>query len=437
MKLKLLALRETLQQSIWFIPALLCLLALFLAVSLPWVEREMAWHAADSRFFAMDVNSARDVLGVIAGSVLSVGGVVFSVTMVALTLTSGQYGPKILRHFLGDKGSKVSLGMFLGTSLYCLLVLSRYNESDQPGITVIAALAMTIASLVGFIHFIHRTATDLQADQIIERIGGELQASLRELTASKHQSNRSDDTLAWRRRARRHRPTVIGARARGYVQTVDYVGIVAWCVAHDCVSQLRVRAGDFLLPGNGLVILYGDALELDDAAVAALRGFVRTGPMRNPVQDPEFPITQLNQLAARALSPGINDPGTAITCIDWFSMAVAQIVDRQLPGKVFLDGDGAPRLLARYTDFSGILKAFYAPSRQFASSNVPVLISLADSLFRLAELTTLADRLACIAEQGRLLSETTERGSHMDYDLKDFRQRYRKLVRVTARQPVQ
>ena len=434
MKLKLLALRETLQQSIWFIPAMLCLIALTLAVILPWAERLMPWHVADSRFFAMDVNSARDVLGVIAGSVLSVGGVVFSVTMVALTLTSGQYGPKILRHFLGNKGSKVSLGMFLGTSLYCLLVLSRYNESDQPGITVIAALAMTIASLIGFIHFIHRTATDLQADQIIERIGGDLETSLLELIAPENRANRSVDTLGWRRRARGCRPTVIAARARGYVQTIDYPGIVAWCEAHNCVSQLRVRAGDFLLPGNGLVMLYGHSADLDQASVEPLLDFVRTGAMRNPVQDPEFPITQLNQLAARALSPGINDPGTAITCIDWFSMAVAQIVDRQLPGKVFLGEDGEPRLLARYTDFSGILKAFYAPSRQFASSNVPVLISLADSLIRLAELTASADRLASIEEQGHLLSETTERGNHMDYDLRDFRQRYRKLLRVTSRQ---
>ncbi len=434
MKLKLLELREKLQLSIWFIPAVLCLASLVLALVLQWAERELGWSAPESKWFATSVTSARDVLGIIAGSVLSVGGVVFSVTMVALTLTSGQYGPKILRHFLGDKGSKISLGMFLGTSLYCLAVMSRYNESDHPGITVIAALVLTVAALVGFIHFIHRTATDLQADQIIQRIGGELQISLSELTADEKQVNRCSDTLGWRSSARGHRPTLIAARAQGYVQTIDYPGIVAWCEERDCVALLPVRTGDFLLPGNCLFKLYGRLSELDAVSIEALRRFVRTGPMRNPVQDPEFPITQLNQLAARALSPGLNDPGTAITCVDWFSMAVAQIVDRDIPGKVFLDTKEEPRLLARYTDFFGLIKAFYAPSRQFARSNVPVLISLADSLIRLAELTTLKDRLACIAQQGHLLSETTKRGDHMDADLEDFQQRYRKLIRITGRQ---
>jgi uncharacterized membrane protein len=170
-----------------------------------------------------------------------------------------------------------------------------------------------------------------------------------------------------------------------------------------------------------------------EEALAVLRDCVRAGPMRTPVQDPEYPITQLNQLAARALSPGINDPGTAITCIDWFSMAVAQIVDRELPGNVFLDADGAPRLLVRHTDFPGVLKAFYAPSRQFASTNLPVLISLADSLIRLAELTTLPANLAVIARHGRELSDTAEDGRHATYDLHDFRQRYQKLVRLSTR----
>jgi hypothetical protein len=101
---------------------------------LQWAERELGWSASESKWFATSVTSARDVLGIIAGSVLSVGGVVFSVTMVALTRTPGRYVPKILRHFLGDNGSKISLGMFLGASPYCLAVMSRYNESDHPGI---------------------------------------------------------------------------------------------------------------------------------------------------------------------------------------------------------------------------------------------------------------------------------------------------------------
>jgi uncharacterized membrane protein len=141
----------------------------------------------------------------------------------------------------------------------------------------------------------------------------------------------------------------------------------------------------------------------------------------------------LNQVAARALSPGINDPGTAITCIDWFSMALGRITDRDLPGKVFLDDGECPRVLARYTDFYGILKAFYAPARQFSRGNIPVLIALVESLHRLSQLTTRRSRLAAIATEGGLINEEIERGDPLQDDLRDFRQRYRKLLTLTGR----
>ena len=433
MKHRLLELRENLRTSVWFIPLVFCLACLALAVVLHWLERDLDLLFPQLNMFAMSVNSARNVLGVIAGSVLSVGGVVFSVTMVALTLTSGQYGPKILRQFLSDANSKVSLGMFLGTSLYCLVIMASYGDTDRPSITVIAALLLVVIALAGFIRFIHGTATDLQADQIIERIGSELSQSLRELSSSESLRGRSQDTLRWRRRARGLRPVLIAASSGGYVQTIDYAAVVQWCTERNCVAQLRVRAGDFLLHGTCLIKLYGCQGELDDSDLDPLRAHIRTGPMRTPVQDPEYPITQLNQLAARALSPGINDPGTAITCIDWYSMALARIVDRELPGKVFLDEEEGAVLLVRFSDFAGIAKAFYAPARQFARDNIPVLIALLESLIRLASLTARADRLQQLGEEARLISVTTEQGDHLDYDLRHFRQRYQQLRRLTGR----
>ena len=433
MKHRLLELRESLRTSVWFIPLVFCLACLALAVVLQWLERDLELLFPQLKMFAMSVTSARNVLGVIAGSVLSVGGVVFSVTMVALTLTSGQYGPKILRQFLSDANSKVSLGLFLGTSLYCLVIMAGYGDADRPNITVIAALLLVLVALAGFIRFIHGTATDLQADQIIERIGSELSQSLRELSSSESLRGRSQDTLPWRRRARGLRPVLIAARSGGYVQTIDYAAVVQWCTARNCVAQLRVRAGDFLLHGTCLIKLYGCKSELDDSDLDPLRAHIRTGPMRTPVQDPEYPITQLNQLAARALSPGINDPGTAITCIDWYSMALARIVDRELPGKVFLDAEEGAVLLVRFSDFAGIAKAFYAPARQFARDNIPVLIALLESLIRLASLTARADRLQQLGEEARLISVTTEQGAHLEYDLRHFRRRYQQLRRLTGR----
>jgi uncharacterized membrane protein len=434
MKQRLLILREHLQTSIWFIPAVFCMASLLLAMLLPSKDQEIHELLPWLKSFEMPVSSARNILGVIAGAVLSVGGVVFSVTMVALTLTSGQYGPKVLRQFLSGNDSKVCLGLFIGTSLYCLVTLAGYEDSDKPGFTVLVALVLTVIALSSFIHFIHRSATDLQADQIIGRIGGDLRSILKQLSEKENLQTRNNDILSWRRRARGIRPTLVATRLSGYVQTIDYKELLQWCDERGCVALVQVRPGDFISPGNCVIKLYTNQTPLQIEEIEKLTCCIRTGTLRTSVQDPEYPITQLNQLAARALSPGINDPGTAITCIDWFGMAIAQIIDRDFPGKVILGSQDKPVLLVRFTDFSGILKAFYAPARQLAKDNIPVLISLMDSLVRLAELTSRTDRLQDLAIQGRHVFGAIKSGNHLDDDLRGFRQRYAKLKALTQHQ---
>lgn len=433
MKNRVLLLWDNLQTSIWPIPVVFCLSGLLLAMLALSIERDYWSWASEINPLPMPVAAAREILSLITASVLSVGGVVFSMSMVALTLTSGQYGPKILRQFLSDNNSKVSLGMFIGTSLYCLAVLASYGDYDKPGLTVLIALLLTLAALASFINFIHSIATDLQADKIVERIGSNLRQSLEVFARADNLPARSEDVASWRRKARGLTQTSITAASKGYILAIDYAEIVNWCEEHSYTGMLRVRAGDFLLPGTCIMTLYGSGEPLAAEDEEQLRVFVQTGPLRTPLQDPEYPITQLNQLAARALSPGINDPGTAVTCIDWFSMATARIIDCDLPGKVLLNTKKEPVLLVRFTDFAGILKVFYAPARQFAASNIPVLISLLSSLIRLSELTDRPDRLRELVTIGQQLSDTIENCGHAEYDLRGFRQRYGKLKALCAR----
>lgn len=155
--------------------------------------------------------------------------------------------------------------------------------------------------------------------------------------------------------------------------------------------------------------------------------------MRTAIQDPEYPITQLNQLAARALSPGINDPGTAISCIDSFSLALARIIDHDLPGCVFLDSDDNPRLLVRQTSYEGICKAIFASFRQYAKSEVAVIASLLEALCRLAELTTRGDRLAVLGLHGDLIWQTTDQECSAQFDIRDIQHRHRRLSALVNR----
>ena len=426
-------LRRQIAAGIWFIPALFCVASLALGLLMIWMDRYVTHLFESWTSFAMSVDSARRVLTVIAGAVISVGGVAFSITMVALTLMSGQYGPKVLRHFLEDNTSKVSLGLFLGTFVYTLIVLTGYVKTDQPHLSVLTALLLALLAIVGFVQFIHRIATDLQADEIVQRISARLRSLLQKLTDASVRDRRRDGTLAWRRRVRGLRGYPVAFAGRGYIQTIDYPGLAAWCQTHDCHLQVRVRAGDFVVDGTGILKVYGCATETIDDERDRLNTYIVTGPVRTAVQDPEFPITQLNQIAARALSPGINDPGTAVSCVDSFCQALAEIIDRDWPGSLFIDSDGDVRLLARSVGFDGLLKAIFTPLRQFAQTDVAVTISLFEALSRLAELTTRAERLARLALHGRLISEALEHRPLTDYDRRDITRRANRLQVIANR----
>ena len=430
---KLAYFRERLNTSIWLIPIGLCALGAAGAAGMLWVDRHVDSVGLGFSDFAMTQSSASQVLSVIAGSIIGVGGVAFSVTMVALTLTSGQYGPKILRNLLEDNASKLSLGLFLGTYVYALIVLASYTHSDRPRFTVIIGILLAFIALIGFVRFIHQMATDLQADKIVQRIGGNLQQALLDLAAHADSTNRASDTLHWRRAARQYRPYPVASTAQGYVQTIDYAGLVRWCSDNGCLLQVRARAGDFIVEGVCLFKVYGGDPERLEASISDLNGHIVVGPMRTPIQDPAYAITQLNQLAARALSPGINDPGTAITSIDWFSLALAKIVDRDIPGCVLMDDEQQPLLLARTTHFPGIAKEIYAPLRQFSKADIAVTVCLIESLCRLAELTQRADRLEVLALHGQSIWQEVSKGATLSYDLRDIRQRYKKLMILTKR----
>ncbi len=425
-------LRERLRTSLWPIPAALCLAGGVTAVLMLWLDTRFQITVDDSPWSALGNDTVQRVIAVIAGSIIGVGGVAFSITMVALTLTSGQYGPKILRNFLEDRTSKVTLGLFLGSYAYSLITLSGFTLVETPRFSLLGALASAFAALFAFVQFMHRTATDLQADQIVQRIGRQLHHTLSDMADVKHGPRRSDDTAHWRRATRGCRRFELAATQHGYVQAIDYQGLSRLCAKHDCTLMVRARAGDFLIGGLGAFSVYAANQREIEGILQETRRHVVVGPVRTPVQDAEHAISQLSQLAARALSPGINDPGTAITCIDWFTRALAEIVDRDLPGCIVSDDEGNPRLLIRTPRFAGLAKAIYAPMRQLADANIAVCIRLLESLCGLAELTRRPERLAVLQQHGDLILDSLQDEVRQSFDARDIQQRYRRLRARTS-----
>ena len=387
MKMRLYYLLRQLKASIWLLPLLLCLVSAPIAALMLWLDtRLLVWYPTLATH-AMTVESARSLLTVIVGAVISVGTVAFSVTMVALTLTSGQYGPKVIRHFLDDNGTKLSLGSFLGAFVYAMILLAAYRSEDAPQVSVLFALIYTLLVVVSFIHFIHNTAVDLQADEIIERLGRSLQDTLTRLVAET-EAQRNWQTLRWRRKARGRSQFEIPSRQEGYVQAIDYEALLDLCAEHDLAIRISVRAGDFIIRGSALFKVFAaDSLEVEQREIeVAMRNLVTTGRLRTAMQDPEYPMTQINQIAARALSPGINDPGTAVSCIDTLTLALSAIVEEEFGGCVFYDQDDEARLLARSVGKRELFSEAFATIRRLSGTNSTLWIRQFQALEQLARL---------------------------------------------------
>ncbi|WP_439101216.1 DUF2254 domain-containing protein [Congregibacter sp.] len=417
--------------SIWLIPTLLSLLAIVLAIVALDIDRNLGQWGIASPDFGMDVEATRQLMGVLASAFVSVGGISFSVTMVALTLTSGQYGPKVLRHFLENTRNKVSLGIFFGTAVYALAVSISLHPGDESRLSVYIALALAMLALIEFIGFIHRTAIDLQADQLIQRLGRQLRQDMARLCDNEDMPERQSNTLSFRKAAAGMQKQTLCAVAEGYIQTVDYATLVETLRHLDAIAILRARPGDFIIPGSELLRIWSaDGIDLDDVG-SQLRREISTGPIRTPIQDPEFPITQIQQIAARALSTGINDPGTAITCIDWLTLALSEVVDADLPGSVVLGREKDARLLLSPVDFAYLVELIYASMRQSSSDDLQVSLRLMQSLIRLAALTLRQDRLSLLRAEGERIWAQIDSEAHSSHDLSPVRQSLQRLLAGT------
>lgn len=390
---------EKTRTSIWPIPAAIAIGSLVLSQVVVQLDKLPVVRRFSEKFLSISHSSVETILTTIAGSVISVGGIVFSVTMVAMTLASGQFGPKILREYLGNRSSKLTLGLFIGTFIYCIITLLSFKTLDRPGLNLIVGVGMAILSFFMFVHFIHKTAVSIQADRIVHDIAKQLQQDLTALAAEAENEQRQKGTAEWRKSVVSLPKYEITVSEGGYVESVGYSALAEMACEQDCYFKILTRAGHFVLPGQSICVVYGKSGDLDDEAV---RDHIILGDMRTPVQDPEFAIVQLVQIAVRALSPGINDPGTAITCIDWLSAALARVVDSDLPNYSFCDNTGEVRVIGYAVNFNGLFSAMFLPLRQHSRGSLSVVLRILESLNKLAELTNRrerCDRISNLAEE--------------------------------------
>ncbi|MDX1530516.1 MAG: DUF2254 domain-containing protein [Rhodothermales bacterium] len=382
---------DSLRSSYWFIPTVMSLAAFALAVTATaadgafgseWLE-EVPWLAGNKP------DGARAVLSTVAGSMITVAGVVFSVTIAAVSYASGQYGPRLLTQFLRDTGNQVTLGTFIATFVYCLHVLRTVRSPDEvgpsffegvdgtagfvPHIGMLGALALAICSIGVLIYFIHHVPQSIHISIAIANIGQELLEQIEdEFPEPLGQSTPDDvdrqDAEAHAEATQRGPAAEIRSTGSGYVQGVDDVALLSVARQHDLVLRLRYRPGDFVQRGRALLDAW-PADRIDDVVRERLRGAFATGRRRTPVQDLPFLVEELVEIAARALSPGVNDPFTATRCLDWLGAALASLAQRDLPDRLRYDADGRLRAIAHPMTFADYVEAAFGRLRPYVSSD--------------------------------------------------------------------
>jgi len=423
------------RESFWFLPAVMSLLAVLLSFFTLGLDDRFDWRGFGSGPFrtAGSAEGARTLLATIAGSMITVATLTFSITITSLSLASSQFGPRLVRNFIRDRGNQVVLGTFVATFLYCLLVLRtvRGTETAQfvPSISLIVGVVLAVASLGVLIYFINHIAMSIQATRIIASIGKDLTSAIDRLYPERLNGDEGKDYQengAWSPNGdSRH----IYATRSGYIHYVRYDDLVR--TAKDTNVTLRVphHPGQFIAKGSTLAEVFGGPAgkgteEMDDA----VREAFRLGGERAPGRDIEFFIDQLVEIAVRALSPGINDPFTAMESVDQLGASLRQLAERRLPSASHRDEDGTVRVVAKSQTFEGALDAAFNLVRQYGQSSPPVMMRVMETLAVLAEYSPSAEHKQALLTHARLVESSSKAQLREREDIEALEERFRSVI---------
>jgi uncharacterized membrane protein len=376
------------------------------------------------------------MLTVIAGSMIGVASTVFSITIAAVAYASGNYAPRLLTNFMEDKGNQFSLATFIATFVYALTVLRTVRGANEvpsnavgtaantlpgfvPQLSLLGAYAMMALSIAVLVYFLNHIPSSIRINTVLEGIGERLLEGVRKAFPDPNTGQTSP-------RAPKGGAPVL-ASGSGYVQIIDFEGLCDLAEKHDLSIALEVRTGDFVHPGMAMARVFGNAGE--DITIGEC---FTLGATRTPKQDPQFLIDELVEIGLRALSPGINDPFTAITALHWLGAATAELGARDLL-KMDTDRDGkgerSPQVYPLPDDFDHYVRRGFGAIRSGVSTNHTAALVMFDTLRNATSAINDESRVHLLRQQGDRLIEQVR--AHLEGpDLQDVEARYAEFTQA-------
>ncbi len=400
--------------SFWFVPAVIVLGAVALATGLIALDANVEAHF-DKKWpllFGAGAAGSRGLLTAVAGSMITVAGVVFSITIVALSLTSSQYTSRVLRNFMRDRMNQVVLGVFVGIFAYCLVVLRTIRGGDEgafvPSLAVLGGLALAFVGTAFLIYFIHHIAMSIQASSIIAAAAEETIAAVDHLFPKGLGDNADDDAHGNPAAALGEQTwSAVAARKTGYIESIDGDSLLALARKHGTIVRMERGIGEFVVEGAPLMSVARQGGP-DDEAAAELNTVYVISRQRTVQQDAGFGIRQIVDIAMKALSPGVNDTTTAVMCVDYLGAILARLAVREIATPRRLD-EGELHVIARGPCFESLLAEAFEQIRQNAEGNVAVLTRQLQSLEIIAGQTANTRRRQALRQQADLITAVAER----------------------------
>lgn len=420
MNLPSLQVLRTIRSSYWFLPSVMVLAAIILGALMVWLDSGPASDLLDGIgwYQKSKPEGAREVLSSIAGSMITVAGVVFSITIVAISFAASQYGPRILTNFMSNRGNQVTLGTFIATFVYCIVVLRTIYSGDEgfvPQLAVMVAMLLALCSVMVLIYFIHHVPQSIHINTITSQVGRQLIQSI----AERFPASVGDAPEQTQQQQDRFRRAVeaafasggdyaeIASEKDGYVEALDGDHLLSAACEYDLLICIKRRPGHFLFRAR-TVALAAPSARVSKKAADQIRSSWSVGSRRTPGQDILFLVDELVEIGGRALSTGVNDPYTAMTCLDWLTAAAAELARRQPPSPYRLDERGELRVIASFDTLQthlergfGRLRPYVARDPNASAHFLTRLGSLADQCRSSGQVEALAQQLEAFAELAR------------------------------------
>ena len=354
------------RSSFWFVPTILMILATITAFTMIRFDKTWGQGIVEAYpMFEMSPPAARSILSSIVGAMVSTTGVVFSITIVALSLASSQFGSRLIRTYRNRRTTHFTLGIFVSTSLFCILVMASIREVNDfafvPTASVIVGILLTVVCLVTLVYYIHDMSQAIQAPNVIQHSADDLDDAIERLFPERFGKATDDsdademdeaDVKAIADQLRNPQLSICCKKV-GYVQAIENETVMGIANDKDLTIKLLIRPGDFLYEGRSIAEVFGgDTLsceqgsEFVDQLTRAVQNSLIVGPNRTHLQDVRYAFDELVDIAVRALSPGINDPFTAVNCVDRIHAALIALRKRDKPSPYRLNDDQQLRVIA-------------------------------------------------------------------------------------------